>query len=114
MQAFMAAIYADNSLDPRLVELIRIRVAFHNQCRTCMATRTPGLGVTEDMVCSLEKPEEAPDLTEAERVAIQFADLFTIDHHSITDEDFERLHDHFTDEQLIDLMTLIGGTLGMG
>lgn len=27
------------SLSPRLVELVRLRVAFHNQCRTCMAMR---------------------------------------------------------------------------
>jgi alkylhydroperoxidase family enzyme len=111
---FMAAIYTGGSLDPRLVELLRIRIAFHNQCRTCMATRNQDVGITEDVVCSLEKPEEAPDLTDAERAALHFADLFATDHFSVKDETFERLHEYFRNEEIVDLMVLIGGTLGMG
>ncbi|MFF2059930.1 carboxymuconolactone decarboxylase family protein [Rhodococcus qingshengii] len=111
---FMAAIYTNNSLDPRLVELIRIRVAFHNQCRSCMATRNQEVGVDEDLVCSLEKPEEAPNLTEAERAALNYADLFATDHFKITDETFERLARSFTKEQIIDLGALIAGTMGSG
>src|SRR5687767_3035221 len=45
-------------LTPRLREIIRLRIAFHNQCRSCMAMRySAGVddGVTEDLVCSLEK-----------------------------------------------------------
>lgn len=114
VMTFMAAIYTNNTLDPRLVELIRLRVAFHNQCRTCMATRNQDVGVTEELVCSLERPEEAPDLTEAERAALKLADLMAVDHLSITDETFERLSSHYSPQQIVDLGVLIGGTLGMG
>ncbi|MGW6032707.1 carboxymuconolactone decarboxylase family protein [Gordonia terrae] len=111
---FMASIYTNNHLDPRMVELIRLRVAFHNQCRTCMATRNQESGVTEELVCSLEKPEEAPDLTDAERAALKLADLMAIDHFNITDEVFDRLKEFYTEEQIVELGVLIGGTLGMG
>ncbi|MGW6332920.1 carboxymuconolactone decarboxylase family protein [Nocardia rhamnosiphila] len=111
---FMASIYTNNHLEPRLVELIRLRIAFHNQCRTCMATRNQESGVTEELVCSLEKPEEAPDLTDAERAALKLADLMAIDHFNITDEVFDRLRGFFSEEQIVELGVLIGGTLGMG
>jgi len=111
---FMAAVYTKTSLDPRLTELIRIRISFHNQCRTCMATRNQDVGITEDVVCSLEKPEEAPDLTDREKAALHYADLFSTDHFAITDQTFERLHQYFTAEEIIDLQTLVCGTMATG
>src|SRR5438067_800874 len=63
------ALRANRLLPARLLELVRLRVAFHNQCRSCMAIRyEDGAldGVTEALVCELEQPEEAPDLTDAE------------------------------------------------
>ena len=63
-------------LPGRLLELVRLRVAFWNQCRSCMAVRyAEGVddGLTEALVCSLERPSEAPDLNDAERAAIRSA-----------------------------------------
>jgi alkylhydroperoxidase family enzyme len=51
--------------------------------------------VSEALVCSLERPYEAPDLTDAERVALRYADLFASDHLAI-DETYESLRAHFT------------------
>src|SRR5437879_344128 len=73
------ALWASGTLPERLKELLRIRIAFHNQCRSCMAIRfSAGIdeGVTDELVCSLERPDEAPDLSDAERAALRFADLF--------------------------------------
>src|SRR3990172_7577276 len=64
--AFGKTLRHERVLPDRLIELVRLRVAFWNQCRSCMAVRyEEGLddGVTEALVCSLEKPEEADDLT---------------------------------------------------
>ena len=58
-----AASKTEGTLSPRLVELLRLRIAFHNQCRTCMSIRyKDGLdaGVTEDLVCSLENGRRSP------------------------------------------------------
>lgn len=69
----------NRKLPQRMIELVRLRVAFHNQCRSCMAIRYTDAvndGLTEDLVCSLEKPYEAPGLTDAESVAIRYGELF--------------------------------------
>ena len=84
--AFLHSVVHDGELRPRLQELIRLRIAFHNQCRTCMAVRYEDAiadGVTEDLVCSLQRPHEADDLTDADRVALRFADLFATNHLAI-------------------------------
>ena len=61
------ALWTDRLLPDRLLELVRLRIAFFNQCRSCMAIRYPGAiadGLTEDLVCSLEKPYTAADLSD--------------------------------------------------
>ena len=91
MVAFSGALLRNNGLPRRLVELVRLRIAFHNQCRSCMAIRYQSAvddGLTEGMVCSLERPQDAPDLSPAEKAAIHYADLSSTDHLSITDATF--------------------------
>lgn len=114
---FMAALRDHGKLPARLRELLRLRVAFHNQCRSCMALRYASAqedGVTEGLVCSLERPEEADDLTEAEKAALAYADLLATDHLSITDATFDRLHEHFDDEQIMELCLQVGTFVGYG
>ncbi|MCB2078460.1 MAG: carboxymuconolactone decarboxylase family protein [Novosphingobium sp.] len=113
-----ADVLSDRGTIPgRLVELIRLRVAFHNQCRSCMAMRyQSGLddGMTEGDVCSLETPQDAPDLTEAEKVAIAYADLSATNHFAITDETFAELRKHFTEPQIVELGLHIAYFVGFG
>jgi alkylhydroperoxidase family enzyme len=94
------------TLPGRLIELVRLRIAFHNQCRSCMAIRyATGRddGLTEGLVCSLERPQEAEDLTDAERAALAYADLMATDHLAIDDALFARLREHFTEAQVVEL-----------
>src|SRR5690349_3773678 len=54
---FEGAFWQAFTLRRRLLEMLRLRIAFHNQCRSCMAMRTEASladGLTEDLVCSLE------------------------------------------------------------
>jgi AhpD family alkylhydroperoxidase len=107
----------EGPLPPRLTELLRIRVAFHNQCRRCMAVRYDWgteAGVDEEMVCSLEKPEEAPDLTDAERAALAYADLFATNHLAIDDGTFDRLREHFSETEIVGLGMLCAYLVGFG
>jgi alkylhydroperoxidase family enzyme len=94
------------TLSGRLIELVRLRIAFHNQCRSCMAIRySTGLddGLTEDLVCSLERPQEAEDLTAAERAALAYADLMATNHLGADDAMFDRLRQYFTEPQIVEL-----------
>jgi AhpD family alkylhydroperoxidase len=113
----LEAIYVHPTLPPRLVELIRLRIAFHNQCRTCMAMRHEAGrndGVTEELVCSLEKPAEAPDLTDAERAALRFADLFATDHLAIDDAVYDDLRRYFDEGQLVEIGINCAMDVGIG
>ncbi len=104
-------------LPARLGELVRLRIAFHNQCRSCMAVRYPTAaddGVTEDLVCSLEKPYEAPDLTDADRAALAYADKMATDHLSIEDEMYDDLRQHFSESQIVELGFLCAVCVGFG
>jgi AhpD family alkylhydroperoxidase len=37
--ALNGALRSTGTLPPRLLELVRLRIAFHNQCRSCMSVR---------------------------------------------------------------------------
>jgi alkylhydroperoxidase family enzyme len=116
-QTWMGALRDAAELPHRLVELIRLRVAFHNQCRSCMAiryTQDDGEAVGEDLVCSLEKPMEAPDLTEAEKAALAYADSFATDHLSVDESTFARLREYFTDREILELGFHVATFVGYG
>jgi len=111
------ALWTDRLLPDRLLELVRLRIAFFNQCRTCMAVRYPGAiadGLTEDLVCSLEKPYEAPDLTEAECAAIRFGELLATDHLAINDSVYDDLRKHFSEEEIVELGSYCAFCVGFG
>lgn len=105
---------ATGTLNPRLVELVRLRIAFHNQCRTCMATRRAPALVSEDLVCSLERPYEAPDLLDEERAALRYADLFAADHLSIDDQEYDKLREYFAEAELVELGMTCAYFVGFG
>jgi alkylhydroperoxidase family enzyme len=115
--AFMKALRENSRLPGRLVELLRLRISFHNQCRSCMAIRySTGLddGLTEGLVCSLERPEEAADLSGSEKAALAFADKLATDHLAITDDDFARLREHFSEAEVMELCFQVATFVGYG
>jgi AhpD family alkylhydroperoxidase len=115
--AFQLALRTERVLPDRLLELVRLRVAFWNQCRSCMAGRYQEAlddGVTEDLVCSLERPQEADDLTSAERAAIAYADLMATDHLAIDDDTFEGLRAHFSEPEIVELAVNVAYGVGIG
>jgi AhpD family alkylhydroperoxidase len=109
------ALRFDNHLGPRLTELVRLAIAQTTRCPVCMAGRHPTAiadGLTEELVAEIgsETPEH---MTDAERVAVQFALKFGTDHLSITPQDKAALREHFTPEQIVELgllsvMCLVG------
>ncbi len=116
MMALRQALNANRRLPDRLVELMRLRVAFRNQCRPCMSMRYEDAlddGLTEDLVCSLERPEEAPDMTPAEKAAVAYADQFAINHLAI-DRQREALGRYFSREEIAEIAMNVGFFVGFG
>jgi alkylhydroperoxidase family enzyme len=115
--SLMATLQASGTLPPRLVELVRLRIAFNNQCRSCMSVRYQSVidnGLTEGAVCSLEQPAKADDLSDSERSALRFADLFATNHLSIDDSVCNDLRRYFTEDELLELGVHCAYALGIG
>jgi AhpD family alkylhydroperoxidase len=115
--AFGGALKMNRSLPNRLVELVRLRVAFFNQCRSCMAIRYSDAvadGVTEGLVCSLERPQEAENLSAAEKVAIRYGELMATDHLAIDDALYADLRAHFSEAQIVELGMTVAFFVGFG
>jgi AhpD family alkylhydroperoxidase len=113
----LTAALKSGTLPPRLLELVRLRIAFHNQCRSCMSVRYQSAvddGLTEDAVCSLERPAEAPDLSDAERAALKFADLFATNHLAIDEFIYDELRRYLTEDELVELGMHCAVSLGVG
>jgi alkylhydroperoxidase family enzyme len=114
---FTATLRTKGALPRRLVELVRLRVAFHNQCRSCMAVRyrdTAGEEVDETLVCQLSDHQIAGDLTDAEKAALNFADKFANEHLSIDDAVIESLKSFFTEAEIIELGMNVALCVGFG
>ena len=117
MIQFAGGLYGATTLPKRLIELVRLRVAFHNQCRSCMAIRYQSAvadGLDEGAVCSLEKPLEAPNLSEREKAAIAYADISSTNHFAINEATFDELRKHFTEAEIVELGAFIAYFIGFG
>jgi AhpD family alkylhydroperoxidase len=117
LMGFGRALKLNRRLPERLVELVRLRIAFFNQCRSCMAIRYSDAvadGLTEDLVCSLERPQEAADLGDAEKAAIRFGELMATDHLAIGDATFAELRRHFTQPEIVELGMTCAFFVGFG
>src|SRR5262249_19779276 len=104
-------------LPERLIEMVRLRIAFRNQCRPCMSIRYGRAlddGLTEDLVCSLAQPEAGEGMTEREHVAVIFADRFASDHLSIDADLLNRLAEQFDPGELVELRMHISLYTGFG
>jgi len=114
---FGGALKVHRTLPDRLVELVRLRVAFHNQCRSCMAIRYRDAvadGVDETLVCALQDPGAGTALSEAERAALTFADMFATDHLAISDATFDNLRQHFSEPDIVELGMTVAFFVGFG
>jgi alkylhydroperoxidase family enzyme len=97
-------------LGGRILELIRIRSAQLGECRPCMQSRKHESITDEDVAC-LVAPGHA-DLTEQERMAVEFLDLLSADHHAIDDDFYRRLGKVFTAAQIVELGFTCASTMG--
>lgn len=117
LMQFAGALKTGRTLPERLVELVRLRIAFFNQCRSCMAIRYRDAlddGLDEGLVCSLEKPQEAENLSAAEKAAIRFGELMATDHLAIGDAHFAELRRHFSEAQIVELGMTCAFFVGFG
>jgi len=54
----------------------------------------------------LHEPDES--FSEADRAALKFADLMTLDPHGVGDELFSHLRQHFEEGEIVEIASVIG------
>lgn len=113
---FGAALALNRTLPERLIELMRLRIAFHNQCRSCMAIRysSAASDISEDDVCSLEQPVESGNLSAPEKLAIELGNRFACNHLSIDEAFFDELKQQFSEAEIMELLLHCALYVGMG
>ena len=101
-------------VESRLKELVRLRIATLNGCRTCKAARLDPAHVSEAEAASeVDRADEAP-FSERERAALRLAETMAVDHFAIDDAMMRSLRTHFSKGELIELMMMIGQYIGFG
>jgi AhpD family alkylhydroperoxidase len=114
--AMNAATFA-STLDWRLHELVRMRIAIINGCTVCLSWRTPeavDAGLTEDVLIGVAGWRDSTEYSEAERVALEFTELFCGDSVSISDDLLARLEQLFDAGEIVELSLVIGKYLSQG
>jgi hypothetical protein len=99
-------------LGGRITELLRIRSAQLGECQPCSQSRKHDSISDEDVAC-LIAPGHGGDLTEQERLAVEFLDLLSADHHAIDDETYRKLGEHFTSAQIVELGFACANAMGL-
>ncbi len=111
------AAYNKSILPVRVREAVRMRIAQLNDCSVCLAFRADKVkaqGLTEEFYCHVGERDGAADFNEQERLAMDYAERFALDHLSIDDAFISRLRDAFTDPEILDLTICLTAFLGLG
>jgi AhpD family alkylhydroperoxidase len=106
----------NSSLDWRLHELVRMRVATINECAVCLDWRTPKAveaGVTDADLAAVADPTD-PRYSPAEQVALEYTARFCSDSARIDDALLARLGEHFDSGEIVELTLVVAKYLAMG
>lgn len=99
------------SLEPSLIELVKIRASQINQCANCLNMHTEearAQGETEKRIYLLSAWREAPGYTPRERAALGWVDALTRLSEGHTQRDaYEALAAEFTEEEQVKLTLMI-------
>ena len=110
------AAYNKSILPVGVREAARMRIAQLNDCTVCLtfrADKVKAQGLSEEFYCAVGQPDES-GFSEQERLAVEYAERFALDHASIDDECIDRLRRVFTDPEILDLTICVSAFLGLG
>lgn len=94
-------------LEHSLLELVKTRASQINGCAYCIDMHTKDAraeGESEQRLYALTAWRETPFFTERERAALEWTEALTlISQNNVSDELYERVHEHFTTAELVSL-----------
>jgi AhpD family alkylhydroperoxidase len=100
-------IYPHGNLERGILEKVILCISMRNACQFCVNSHldiTHALGISSAGVTDPSAPEHSP----RERLAIEYAVAVHHDSNRVAKEIYERLHNAFTDAELVELTFLIG------
>ncbi|HEY0946304.1 MAG TPA: carboxymuconolactone decarboxylase family protein [Opitutaceae bacterium] len=113
MAGMMALQQAANAsgLEPSLIELVKLRASQLNGCAYCIDLHfreAKGKGETDERLYLLSAWEESPGYSDRERAALRWTEALTrLAGHPVTDEVFEAVRAHFSEEEHVNLTLAI-------
>ena len=116
--ALSHAIYEQSIVPVREREVARMRIALINGCAICQQWRsTPGAdgNISEADYANVLDWQSYAGYSDRERIAVDYAERFALDHHSIDEAFYDRMRAAgYTDAEILDLTVCIGGWLALG
>ena len=109
--ALEKAVWA-SPLPRRLHELVRMRIAEINGCVLCMTWRNAW--ADEESLAAVSQHATSDRFSDAERVAIEYAERFATDSQAIDDDLLARLNAHYSPAEVVDLTLVLGKYLALG
>ena len=109
--------YDASSLSARERECARMRVAQINDCPICLGWRIPALssqGVDETLYANVSEYRDSPVFSHREKLCMEYAERFMLDHRGMGDEFWARMKASFTDAEILDLGITVGHLVAFG
>lgn len=105
-------------LPHKLKEMCRIRISVAHRCGYCSSVRSHvarAEGLSEELVHEILNELSSARLPPRERAALEYADLFKAGDDPIdSDAVYDRLREHFSEEEILELGMLCAQTVGVG
>lgn len=114
--AFSGAVYEHTTLGLREFEAARLRVAQINGCLFCQDWRTDrdGEQVEDGFDTEVERWRESDAFDDRTRLAAEYAERFTLDHHGLDDAFWSRMTAHYTQAEIVELSMCLGSWIAFG
>lgn len=93
-------------LSKRYLELCLVTVSLLNKCEYCVSHHAPKLsveGISESGAGRLLDWKDHPELTAIDKLVVQYAISVTTNWNRTPDELFERLRQHFSEAQIVEM-----------
>lgn len=106
------AVFREGVLDHDIKELARVYVAKTLDCGYCAGQRSHQTSFTEREFDDVIEFRDSAVLSEREKTALLLAEAIAWDPLMADDEVWAKLHEHFTEPQIVELGYFIGLTMG--
>jgi alkylhydroperoxidase family enzyme len=113
---FAQAVYDHSTLGLREFEAARLRIAQINGCLFCQDWRTErdGVKVEDSFPDAVTSWRTTDDLDDRARLAAEYAERYAIDHHNLDDDFWNRMKEHYSDAEIVELSMCLGSWLSFG